>query len=335
MRHLPTVGQKPSTVIIIGILMIATMFVPSSLYAGGAGDPADQREVLRELPAKPGLVIELVSAECIVETGVEGLIRVQVVHSYPVDRYQVEVHELSAELRLRERFLRGSTRGSATWRLTVPDTTEVFFSSASGDFESTGDYAKLEAGSASGQISIRDLDGRIDINTASGVVRLSDVAGQLSVNTASGNVQVDGFDGLLSLRTAAGDVELDGIAAEIEAATVAGRIEVFQLRPTGECSFSSTAGDVEVELAATPAFDLTLTSTSGSVELDLDGNGLAGTFVFSALQHAGSIESPVDFDEQEIFVHAGQTYLRKTFSRSSALPSITLATATGSARLKR
>jgi DUF4097 and DUF4098 domain-containing protein YvlB len=325
-------GSKSSTVILIGFLTVATMFAPSSLCA--RGDPENQREVYRELPVQPELVVELVSADCVVETGGPGAIRLRVVHSYAEDRYQVEVRERSGEIRLQERFLRGSARGSATWTLTVPDTTGVSFSSAAGDFDSSGDYAWLEARSASGRISIRDLDGRIDINTASGTVRLREVAGDLSVATVSGDVEVAGFDGRLRLRTAAGDVQLDDLAAEIEAATASGKIEVSELRLIGECSFSSAAGDVEVELAATAAFDLSLTSATGLVELDLNGNEIAGTFVFSALQYTGRIESPVGFDEQEIFVHAGQTYLRKTFSRGSALPRINLATAAGSARLK-
>jgi len=335
MRRLLTAGPKHSTVLAIGLLAVAGMFAPSSLKAGGAGDPANQRKVFRELAAKPELVIELTSADCVVETGGGDRIRVQVVHSYAEDRYQVEVRERSGELLLRERFLRGSAPGSATWYLTVPDTTEVFFSTASGDFDSTGDLTGLEARSATGRISVRDLAGRIDINTASAVVRLREVAGELSVTTASGDVEVDGFDGRLRLRTAAGDVELRDLAAEIEARTGAGRIQVSELRPTGECSFDSAAGDVEVGLAETPAFDLTLSSASGLAELDLKGNDAAGTFVFSALQNAGRIESPFSFDRQETFVHAGQTYLRMTFRRGPALPRINLATGSGSARLKR
>jgi DUF4097 and DUF4098 domain-containing protein YvlB len=148
-------------------------------------------------------------------------------------------------------------------------------------------------------------------------------------------VEVSRFEGRLDLRTVSGDVELDDLAAEIETATTAGRIEVAGLHPMGECSFSSAAGDIEVKLAETPAFDLSLASASGKVELDLNGNGMTGTFVFSALQHAGRIESPVEFDSREIFVHAGQSYIRRTFSRGHTLPNITLATAAGSATLKQ
>jgi DUF4097 and DUF4098 domain-containing protein YvlB len=313
-------------------IIIAAVIAPSSLCAAGGSE--DQREVARELPVRAKLVIELTSADCLIEASGEERILLRVLHSYGEDRYQVEVQERGDELRLRERFLGRSARGSATWFVTVPADTELSFSSASGDFESRGDYGGLEAGSASGRISIEDLDGRIDINTASGAVRLRGVSGDLSVTTASGAVEIADFGGRLRLRTAAGDVELNDPAAEIEATTAAGSIDVSELRLTGECSFSSAAGDVDVEMAAAPTFDLSLTSAAGTVELDLNGNDIVGTFVFSALQQAGRIESPVDFDEQEIFVHAGQTYLRKTFSRGSDLPRITLATAAGSARLK-
>jgi len=335
MRRLLGCKTVSPSVMITGLLIVSGMFTSFVACARGGQDPADRQEIVRELPGKARLVIEVISADCIIETGSQDLIQLRILHTHEEDRYQVEVRERSAELQLRERFLGGSTRGISNWQLTVPAATEVLFSSASGELESRGDYAGLEADSASGAISVRDLNGRIDINTASSPIRLWDLAGELQVNTVSGEVELAGFDGRLELRTVSGDLELEGLGAEIEAVTAAGRIAASELRPTGECSFSSAAGDIEVQLAETPLFDLSLTSAAGKVELDLNGNAIAGTYEFSALEYAGRIESPIGFDQQEIFVHAGQTYLRNSFSRGSALPRITLATAAGSVRLKQ
>ena len=228
MRHLLSRGTKPLSVMIIGLLIVSGMLTSSFLSARGAEDPTDRREMFRELPGKPQLVIELISADCIIATGEEGLIQLRVLYSHGEDRYQVEVRELGEEVRLQERFLGGSARGFANWQITVPPATEVLFSSVSGDLQSSGGYTGLEAGSASGAISVRDLQGRIDINTASAPVRLRNIAGELVVNTVSGEVELAGFDGRLELRTGSGDVELEGLVAEIEAATAAGRIWVYR-----------------------------------------------------------------------------------------------------------
>ncbi|UCF96351.1 MAG: DUF4097 family beta strand repeat protein [Spirochaetaceae bacterium] len=315
------------------ILATSALLVASALHAVGGAEPDKRLEIIRELPAKAELVIELLSAACTVESGSDGRILLRVVSSYPEDRYQVDIRERSGELYLRERLLQ-RPKGFATWYLTVPDSTGILFSSSSGDFESTGDYRALEARSASGGIFVRDLSGRILINTASGAVRLEDLSGDMSVATASGDVEVADCQGRLSLHTAAGALELRDVVAEIEATTVAGSIAVSELRLSGECSFSSTAGDIEVGLAATPTFDLTLTSAAGSVELDFNDNRVAGTIEFSALRHAGRIESPFEFDRQEVFAHSGQIYDLKSLVRGEALPRITLATASGRARLK-
>ena len=92
---------------------------------------------------------------------------------------------------------------------------------------------------------------------------------------------------------------------------------------------------MEVALEVPSSFDVTLTSSSGIAELNLNGNEVSGTFVFSALEQAGRIKCPIAFDNRETLMYEGQTYLRGTFSRGSALPRYTVATASGTAILKR
>lgn len=319
----------------IGIMIVTIVAAVAPLYPMGRGEAEEMKELNRHLPAKPALYIELVSADCVVETGPAGEIAVRVVHSYPEGRYEAEIRESVEELRLRERFPGKSSRGSATWRITVPERTRVFFSSASGDFESRGNYEELDARSASGGISVRDLMGRIEINTASGEIRLQDIAGDVSISTASGEVEGSDISGRIRVRTASGDIGLKDVVVEIEASTASGKIAVSELRLAEEGNFNSASGYIEVGLGKTPAFDLTLTSASGKAMLDFNENALAGTFEFSALQRVGHIESPFAFHSEETFIHAGQTYDRKIFTRGSAVPRIVLATASGRVELKR
>ena len=94
------------------------------------------------------------------------------------------------------------------------------------------------------------------------------------------------------------------------------------------------SGDIEVRLAASPAYDLTLTSALDNLVLDFNTNPVEGTFEFTALERGGRIISPFGFDRGETFSHDGQTYVRNTFSRGTDVPSITLATASGKVELK-
>jgi len=316
------------------MLILAVMIWIPAAHAGGRAEAVEEQEILHQLSAKAELIVELVNANCVVESWPERRIDLRIVHQYVEDRYEVEIAEGIGVLRMRERLLQRAARPPAVWHIRVPADTELTFSSVSGDFESRGDYERLEADSASGNIDVRGLEAVMLLDTASGAVRLKQCSGKLSVNTAAGDVRIEDFHGSIRVRTASADVRLQNLEAEVEAVTASGKIDVSGLIPTGEGIFRSASGDVMVVLADSPRYDLTLTSSSGNIQLDLDGHEITGTLEFTALQGSGEIDSPLQFEVVEGFAHAGSLYIRKIHRVGSAVPKLTLATASGVARLK-
>ena len=102
-------------------LLIST----SVLSAAGGGEPQTHREIIRKMPARPEIEIELISADCFIETGPSETIIIRIDSSYPVDRYPADIQEYGGILALRERILRRTASGSATWHITVPEKSEL------------------------------------------------------------------------------------------------------------------------------------------------------------------------------------------------------------------
>jgi DUF4097 and DUF4098 domain-containing protein YvlB len=180
-------------------------------------------------------------------------------------------------------------------------------------------------GSATWHIVVPETT-RVLFSSASGEFKSQGDYEGLDARSASGRI---------SVRTASGDIDLKDVVVEVEASTASGEIDVSELQLAEESNFSSASGDIEVAVGTTPAYNLTLTSASGTVLLDFNENPVMGTFEFSALQAGGRIESPFAFHSEETFIHAGQTYDQKIFTRGATFPRITLATASGQAELKR
>ncbi len=303
-------------------------------FCGGIGEPSVEQEVVERFAARPAVEIDLVTADCTVLSGPDGEIRIEVAHTHPAARYQAQMLELEDELRLREIFFGSSVRGRADWTVTVPQGTRVRFSASTGELKVRGDLNRLEARSAAGGISVEELEGEVELNTASGDVVVRKVRGDISIGSVSGAVAAADIRGRIAVRTTAGDIELQNAAAQVEASTTSGRIAVFELELEQESTFNSVSGDITVRLAASPAYDLTLTSVYGRVLLDFRDNPVVGSFEFSALRDAGRIVSPFVFDREQTFTHGGQTYLRLILVRNSEAPRIILSTAAGTVELR-
>ncbi|MFH1372607.1 MAG: DUF4097 family beta strand repeat-containing protein [bacterium] len=248
---------------------------------------------------KERIKISTVSGDCVVMKGKTDQIEVEVINSYsPRDSFKPKVRERKNTLRLSENIL-GSNNGSATWTLTVPDGTEIEFSSASGD------------------LIIENLSGDFSSETASGDVEVLGCTGGFYFNTASGTIEIEDCSGEFVIATASGDVDAVNVV----------------LREAG--SFATASGKVEVALAETADHDLTLSSASGRVLLDYNGNPIKGFFEFTARDRKGRIDSPFDFDNEETFRKWGEKYVAKTFTKDGDSPQIALETASGRASLRQ
>lgn len=330
-----------------------------------------EKRIKKSFAKKETVAIKTVSGDCIVKTGTKNEIHVLVMYTYSNEIFKPEFLEEGDTLVLREKFERNSRiSGKSEWVVTVPKETKITFGTASGDFSVAGTSGGLKAGTASGDINATDVKGGVKIGTASGDINLKGITGEVKVGTASGDLDLDNMTGnvkvgtasgdirgrnlkgSVTIKTASGDVECDTVKGEevviktasgeitlhngvgaFKMKTASGEIEAVAIEVTGESHFGSSSGEVEVKLAKTSKYDLTLSSASGDVELMYNGNEIVGYFEFIAKKERGEIESPFKFDKEEEFVKYGQLYLRKSFKKQKSVPKIILKTASGKAKL--
>lgn len=287
--------------------LVSTIFV--NLFA------TESQEITKIFDRKESIDMRFVSGDCHVKKGSDEKIHVQLVYRIdPPDAFEPVFQEKGDELVLKERF-HGSSSGSSTWTLTVPDGIEIQFKSASGNFEIADLKCEIKVSTASGEISIENSDGEFDVSTASGDVSIDNSKGEFDISTASGEINVNSGSGEYSLSTASGDIDGKEIMVKEES------------------SFSAASGDVYVELAQSSAYDLKLSSASGDAILNFIGNPIQGYFELTAKVRSGRIKSPFKFEKEEEFYRNDQLYMRKSFTRGKDTPKIFIRTASGRAEL--
>lgn len=310
-------------------LVLAMLFLSSVSYA-----QTGSKEIHKTFPKKETVRIKTASGDCVVRKGKRNQIEVDVISSVrPESAFEAEFEERDAELEIVEKW-HGSGSGSVRWTVSVPEGTNVRFSTASGELSVEGLQSDLTASTASGEVAIADMMGEISVATASGDVLLENCTGEIDCSTASGEIEGENLKGRIECSTASGDIDLVRCAGEIECSCASGDIDVSEIAFEEKSEFSTASGDVRISLSDTPDVDLECSTASGKIILDYQGLPVKGTFVFTARKDRGRIQSPFPFDEEEEYWQGGRPYMRKTFTMGDGAPRIRLSTASGDAILK-
>ena len=262
-------------------------------------------------------------------------IDVVVTYTFSPDRYDPQFIEKNGELLLREEFKRSSGSGRSSWVVTVPIGTKIVGNSASGAITIEGTEAGCNLNTASGNITVLDTEGDLEINTASGRIEVRELRGNFSAGSASGKVIGTDISGNVAANTASGEIRLQGVSGSLDLNTATGEITARDVGLGYHSRISTATGDIRVELSQSSEYDLAINTATADVTLDYNGNAIKGTFEFEARQSRGRIASPFTFDHETTFVDGGHTYDRKTFTRGSSSPRISLSTSTGTVEVKK
>lgn len=282
-----------STLRKISIITLIGVFI---LSLSSFADP--KREITKEFDKKELVSLKTVSGDCIIKTGESDKIIVEVINEYsPRDSFEPRFRENSNSLRMKEK-LYGSNRGSSTWIITVPEGTEIDFSSASGS------------------------------------MLVEDYTGDLHGSTASGDYEIINCKGLFQLSTASGDYDIENCQGEFDIQTASGDIDARGVIITDDSDFGSASGNVRVTLGASAEHDLNIGSASGKAALDYNGNKMTGLFELTARYDYGRISAPFEFDDVEKFRKHGQRYIMKSIAKESDHPLITIGTGSGRASIR-
>jgi DUF4097 and DUF4098 domain-containing protein YvlB len=329
-----------------------------------------QKEIKKSFASKENLKISTVNGNCKIQKSNDNKINVHLIYTYPDDCFKVKFDESTDYLKIEEDF-DGSCSGKSDWTIEVPSNTKIKFNSASGDIVIIGTTKGVSGNTASGNIKLEQISGDIDINTASGDLIMNTIQGDVDVNTASGNVNMESVAGKTKINTASGDVvgtncseqmkvnvasgnikiqnsngliELNAASGDIgllkargtlKLNAASGNVEASNLEIAGSSSFNSASGDVVVELAKSSEFDLALSTASGDVDLKYNGNEVKGYFEFTARVDKGKIVTPFKFDKEEVVMIDGKKHDKKSFTKGSPSPKITLETSSGKVELSK
>lgn len=314
-----------------GVLIIAAMI----LFSWEVSFPQDMKVIDKTFDAKKNVRIETTSGDCIIKSGSSGKINVHVEYSERAeDSFEADIQEKSSSIRIKERWRGRNSGGRVLWTITIPSETDVEFSTASGDLTIENLNNEIEASTASGDVLIENSQGDLEISTASGDVNISDSKGKFDFSTASGDIKCSELSGELDFSTASGDIKIRTAQGHFDLSCASGDVEASGVTIEEESEFSTASGDVEVQLEKTSEYDIELSTASGDVTLDYSGNDVKGYFEFTAKKRGGRIKSPIDFDKEEVFGRNGDDYVKKSFTRGGGTPKIYISTASGRISLK-
>lgn len=128
--------------------------------------------------------------------------------------------------------------------------------------------SKIIAKTASGKLSIEDVQTEVVAATASGKVTLTGLRGKVTTNSASGSIAIDGAYGSLEANTASGSLRVANGEAWTALRTVSGSISIdrFVLK---NARLASVSGSIKAIATADNAQEYSISTVSGSVQLDL------------------------------------------------------------------
>ena len=172
---------------------------------------------------------------------------------------------------------------------------------------------EIDAGVASGGVTIDQVRGPVKCSSASGYVHVYRVDRETQLSAASGSIEVSGIGGTLRVSTASGSVEIADVKGDIQATAVSGSIRI--VNPGGRVEASNVSGSINVtgasndvrahvisgpiEVAGNPSGNRywDLKTVSGSVDLRVPPNS---SFLLSADATSGDIRTnlPVMIEEQ-------------------------------------
>lgn len=272
--------------------------------------------------AKERVKLTTISGDCVIEINNNKEIEITV--EYDLDgRAEVEpkIRVSDNRVRLSEHVnVRNNYSGHIKWNLSVPEGTAVEFSTASGDLTLNNFKGEIEMSSASGDIELIGCSGEYDISTASGDYYLTDCNGEYELSTASGDIDLKNCNGEFDVSTASGDINAKNLILESDA------------------SLSAASGDIDVLLAESPQYDISLSTASGDSFLDFGGNKINGFIEMRAIHRKGEIDAPFEFDDVSYRELRGSDKHKEvimTVTIGSDSPHIEISTASGVAEIKK
>lgn len=166
--------------------------------------------------------------------------------------------------------------------LVVPPELDIELTSASGDLSVSNINGSVELTAASGDLQTINIGGSLNMVVASGDIEVENVDGEARFSSASGDITAHKLSSDALIQTASGDVEMIDIGGDVEAETISGDIVVEGVGSViykgvsgsarfidvrGGVSAATASGDLTFRVIPEDNFDYTVSAASGDIKL--------------------------------------------------------------------
>jgi hypothetical protein len=136
-------------------------------------------------------------------------------------------------------------------------------SATSGDVKGINITANLKIVATSGDIRAEQIKGDVRSRTTSGSQELNAIKGMIEADATSGNIKINISEGNIEAGTTSGSIDIESVKGMMNLRSTSGNVEGKAVELTGNSSFKSTSGEIDIRLKndlKTLNFDLSASS---------------------------------------------------------------------------
>jgi DUF4097 and DUF4098 domain-containing protein YvlB len=211
----------------------------------------------------------------------------------------------------------GSSRGDASYDVSVPRGTRLKLQAASGNVTASGSQGEVSATTVSGTIDVSGGRRDVTLESVSGPIRASQLAGDLEAQNVSGSVRAENVSGRIEAWTVNGAIRLIGVRSnDIRAQTVGGEIVYAgRVATGGTYHFESHSGTIRLTIPRSVGAQFRLETVSGAVQSDFPIEMAAG----GSARKGGRVEFTIGDGAATVAV---RTFSGRILLKSDLNPSI-------------
>jgi hypothetical protein len=224
--------------------------------------------------------------------------------------------------------------GKSKWTITVPDDLPITFHSISGKLQISDLKLKFVGASDRGPLLFSRVTGDIDVSVVSGDLDIEDFLGMLNARIGSGHTHISRSVGEIKIDGDGGPIVVSESKAKFRISNNTGDVVARNVSLGGSSKFTSTGGNAEIRLSATPQHDLFVSSGSGEALVAFNGNNLQGKIIMRAGMKSGRINAPFGFEKEVETDYGRRPTIQKSTRMGTAKNYIQVNTVSGEAILK-
>jgi hypothetical protein len=185
---------------------------------------------------------------------------------------------------------KGDESDDVEFEIMIPAELNLDLSTGGGNISLKSDLkGKINASTAGGNISTKNINGEADISTAGGNINLGDVNSNADISTAGGDIKVGSINGLADISTAGGNINVGAVNNSADISTAGGNISIGNIG--GNADVSTAGGNISVDKVSGGA---DISTAGGNIKLDgatgiIEANTGAGNMKLKDIK--GSIDA--------------------------------------------